>query len=107
VASMLPVGVLSLSHLYVPEALDVCRTEDPGAAESRTGSAPARSYCSAGRVPPGRNSPAGDTRPYSGSGLGLHIVQRLLEVLGGTITVESELGQGSTFRVWVPLHGAR
>ncbi|WP_371357556.1 ATP-binding protein [Hydrocoleum sp. CS-953] len=39
---------------------------------------------------------------YSGLGLGLAICQRLCQIMGAKIEVESEYGEGSTFTIWFP-----
>ena len=52
-----------------------------------------------------RQLDAPDGRRTEGVGLGLHLVARVAEALGGRIEVESEPGRGSTFSVWLP--GAR
>lgn len=45
----------------------------------------------------------GLTRRYSGTGLGLALVREIAEAHGGAVTVESEVGAGSTFTLCLPL----
>jgi CheY-like chemotaxis protein len=42
------------------------------------------------------------SRQYEGTGLGLAMVKRLTELHDGTVGVESEVGKGSSFTVWLP-----
>lgn len=42
------------------------------------------------------------TRSYGGTGLGMAVSKNLVELIGGRIEVESEVGRGSTFRVSIP-----
>ncbi len=46
---------------------------------------------------------SGLARKFEGTGLGLALVKLLAELHGGTIAVESAVGEGSCFRVWLPV----
>jgi two-component system sensor histidine kinase/response regulator len=49
---------------------------------------------------------SGLSRKYEGSGLGLVLVKQLVELHGGALAVHSRVGEGTTFKVWLPFRNS-
>lgn len=59
--------------------------------------------CCAQIFQPFRQADGSNTRKYGGTGMGLSICQRLVELMGGVIGVTSDPGRGSIFQCTIPL----
>lgn len=49
-----------------------------------------------------RQASEGFSRSYEGTGLGLSIAKKMVEIMNGKLTVESFVGRGTTFTIWLP-----
>ncbi|HXG51118.1 MAG TPA: GAF domain-containing protein [candidate division Zixibacteria bacterium] len=90
-----PEGAITVSARYRPDRRAVCFE----IADSGVGIAP--------EVMPFifekfRQADSSATRDHGGLGLGLYIARKFVELLGGEIVAESEVGRGSVFRVTLP-----
>lgn len=47
------------------------------------------------------------TREYEGAGIGLPVIKQIIQLIGGSIEVESEIAKGSTFTVLIPLKNSQ
>lgn len=86
----------------VPVTGETCPVVSMRFSISDTGIGIAAEAC--GRIfQPFMQADGSNTRKHGGTGLGLAICQRLVELMGGTIGVDSEPGRGSVFRFTIPL----
>jgi signal transduction histidine kinase len=110
-------NLLSNAVKFTPEGgrIDVVARIDPGTAtgdflldviDTGVGIAAEEQQAIFEKFRQGRVFQQGDdamTREFSGTGLGLSIIRELCRLLGGDVTVESQLGRGSRFTVRLPL----
>ncbi len=88
-----------------------CRQDEPGKATYRwvisdTGIGMSQEYLERIFEPFTQETGAGARTHYQGTGLGMSIVKKLVERMGGTIEVTSVKGEGSTFTVEIPFDEA-
>ncbi len=103
-------NLVTNAHEYSPERASIqvgARVADNGVEINVTDNGPG--------IPPAQmehiferfvRGDAGLTQRVGGTGLGLAISKSLVELHGGTITVDSEVGRGSTFTVTLPIPDA-
>ena len=53
-----------------------------------------------------KQASSGPSRSYEGSGLGMALVSHLVELLGGSLSVESQKGEGTVFFITIPEHSS-